>query len=97
MSELQVPFDHAPVSETRISAFPLPGWRLALIETLPRAVDGKLGWTVILCTNEATAHSGMHRRTRRVQTMSTIGLFHAWDQAIDMAKQSDRERQTNER
>lgn len=97
MSELQMPFDHAPVSETRISAFPLPGWRLALIETLPRAVDGKLGWTVRLSAYPDADEGDAPRSMRQVQTMSTIGLFHAWDQAIDMAKQSDRERQTNER
>lgn len=87
MSEPQNPFAGAEI-RPQITAYPLVNWRLALIESLPRAVDFDIGWTVRL---ERTSDNP-HRR-RSVQAMSTNGLIDAWDQAIRMAQEYDRERE----
>jgi len=73
------------ISETRISGYPLPGWRLAQIESLPRALDGAIGWSVIL---ERTLDS---KQIGRVNATSIAGVFDAWDRAIRMAKDFDKD------
>lgn len=71
--------------ETRISGHPIDGWRVEKIESLPRALDGKLGWSVGLIRDEDRPF-----REARVQSFSTVGLFDAWDQALELAKSYER-------
>lgn len=89
MSETQATYDPTPTSETRISGYPLPGWRTKRIESLPRALDGGIGWSVLL---ERTLES---ERIQSAHATSIIGLFDAWDHAIRMAKDLDKEGNSN--
>lgn len=75
----------AASSESRISGYPIDGWRVEKIESLPRALDGKLGWSVGLIRDEDRPF-----REARVQSFSTVGLFDAWDQALELAKSYER-------